>query len=66
MELAAIELYKATNENAYLTDAMSWATDYNANSDQDILNLYDVAGLAHYELYKVLATQGTQVCYRKN
>lgn len=69
MELGAAELYLATALGAlpralphtdpmyYSKLATYWARAYITNeaiADSDTLNLYDVAGLAHYELYRAL------------
>ena len=72
MELGATELYFAlepgnlpaglpqTDPKFYLTAAARWANAYIAgpNDAADTLNLYDVSGLAHYELYRALALAG--------
>jgi endoglucanase len=44
----------------YLQQAAHWAREYIASPDDaaDTLNLYDVSGLAHYELHKAIATAG--------
>jgi len=57
LELAAIELYRATNDQKYLNDATNWASTYIRLNNMEPINLYDVAGLAHYEIYK--ATKNT-------
>jgi endoglucanase len=73
MELAATELYFAlaqgnppaglpeTNPSYYLTQAATWAkayiNHYNTGGT-DSLNLYDVSGLAHYELYRAMTQAG--------
>jgi endoglucanase len=73
MELGAIELYSALADGAgsvsglaptsatyYLRQAANWAKAYIAigPSNYDTLNLYDVAGLAHYELYNAISRAG--------
>jgi endoglucanase len=62
MELGATELAAAVGpgpeQTAYLTDAAQWAADYMASGDQDSLNLYDVGGLAHYELARLITETG--------
>ena len=72
MELGATELYfataqgnlpaglKHTDPKFYLQAAAHWAYAYTTgpNADADSLNLYDVSGLAHYELYRALAQAG--------
>jgi endoglucanase len=72
LELGATELYFAlaggglpaglphTNPLYYLQQAAHWAGAYMSSSDDatDTLNLYDVSGLAHYELYKAIAQAG--------
>ncbi len=69
MELGATELYFATAQGDlpaglkhsdplfYLQAAAQWADAYisNPKADGDSLNLYDVSGLAHYELYRALS-----------
>ena len=51
-----------TNPTTYLTDAAQYAANYTTNiyskGDEDMLNLYDVAGLAHFELYRALGLAG--------
>jgi endoglucanase len=63
MELGATELAAAVGPGAvqqrYLGQAADWAAAYDASSDHDTLNLYDVSGLAHYELARLLTTTGT-------
>jgi endoglucanase len=68
LELGATELYFAvqhgnlpaglphTNPMFYLKAAANWAKAYiNGPDDQDdTLNLYDVSGLAHFELYRAI------------
>ena len=71
MELGATELYLALAGGGapagmphpasyYLQQATHWASEYMASPDDaaDTLNLYDVSGLAHYELHKAIATAG--------
>ena len=43
----------------YLQRSAHWAKAYLASSDQDSLNLYDVAGIAHGELADAIAAAGT-------
>jgi endoglucanase len=51
-----------TNANDYLQDAAKFAKNYIAKIYQrgyaDTLNLYDVSGLAHFELYRALKMAG--------
>ena len=71
MELGATELYFAVagahapaglphDAAFYLEKAAYWAGAYIAgpNDAADTLNLYDVSGLAHYELYRALEQAG--------
>jgi endoglucanase len=71
MELGATELYLALAGGGapagmphaashYLQQAAHWASEYMASPDDaaDTLNLYDVSGLAHYELHKAIAQAG--------
>src|SRR5215469_1872094 len=72
MELGATELYSAvangslpaglphTDPSFYLTAAAQWANAYitGPGDAADTLNLYDVSGLAHYELYRALTLAG--------
>jgi endoglucanase len=72
LELGATELYFAlasgglpaglphTDPSYYLQQAAHWANAYMTSADDatDTLNLYDVSGLAHYELYKAIAQAG--------
>ncbi|MEO8972499.1 MAG: glycoside hydrolase family 9 protein, partial [Ktedonobacteraceae bacterium] len=72
MELGAIELYYATAQGDlpsglkhtdpmyYLKQASHWANAYihGPNDGSDSLNLYDVSGLAHYELYNAIIQAG--------
>lgn len=75
MELGATELYfatalghlppglKHTDPMYYLQLAAHWAKAYmlSPNDGTDSLNLYDVSGLAHYELYRAIAQAGHPV-----
>lgn len=66
MELGATELYLALaqgnppanlphpNAANYLRLATHWAREYLNSGTTDFLNLYDVSGLAHYELCRAL------------
>jgi endoglucanase len=58
MELGAAELYLATGEEKYLRQAAQFAKGYVTNiynsGSSDTLNLYDVSGLAHYELLRAM------------
>jgi endoglucanase len=72
LELGATELYFAvaggslpaglphTDPLFYLGKAAHWANAYitGPNDAADTLNLYDVSGLAHYELYKAITRAG--------
>ncbi len=67
MELGATELYLALSDDAsgagarfYLRQAAHWAHEYIAgpNDARDTLNLYDVSGLAHFELDRAIAQAG--------
>jgi endoglucanase len=72
LELGATELYFAlasgnlpsglpqTNPLFYLQSAAQWAHAYitGPNDAADTLNLYDVSGAAHYELYRAIAQAG--------
>jgi len=72
MELGATELYFAlasgsppaglphTDPAFYLQEAAHWADAYitGPNDAADTLNLYDVSGLAHYELYRAITQAG--------
>jgi endoglucanase len=72
LELGATELFFAlqpgnlpaglphTDPNFYLSAAAKWANAYitGPGDAADTLNLYDVSGLAHYELYRALALAG--------
>lgn len=72
LEFGATELYFAlasgglpaglpqTNPLFYLQSAATWAHAYitGPNDAADTLNLYDVSGVAHYELYRAIAQAG--------
>jgi hypothetical protein len=72
LELGAAELYFATaagslpsglphsDPSYYLTKAAHWAKAYmtDSNHGSDTLNVYDVSGLSHYEVYRALAQAG--------
>jgi len=72
MELGATELYYATASGSlpsglkhtdplfYLKAAAHWANAYihGPNDGTDSLNLYDVSGLAHYELFNAISQAG--------
>jgi endoglucanase len=72
LELGATELYFAlergglppglphTDPIYYLTAAANWAHAYinGPNDGSDTLNLYDVSGLAHFELYRAITLAG--------
>ena len=73
LEWGAVELYFAlqgaaglptglphTDPNYYLQQAAHWANAYitGPNDAADTLNLYDVTGLAHFELYRALTLAG--------
>src|SRR5215471_6990657 len=72
LELGATELYLAlqpgnppaglphTDPVFYLTEAANWANAYitGPHDATDTLNLYDVTGLANFELYRALALAG--------
>jgi endoglucanase len=51
-----------TNPLTYLTDAAQYASNYITKiydtGNEDTLNLYDVSGLAHFELYRALGVAG--------
>ncbi|MGA2858620.1 MAG: glycoside hydrolase family 9 protein [Candidatus Sulfotelmatobacter sp.] len=51
-----------TNPTTYLTDAAQYASNYitkiYGTGNEDTLNLYDVSGLAHFELYRALGLAG--------
>jgi endoglucanase len=73
LELGATELANALSQGPlpsglphptpdyYLSAAASWAHAYIAKSrgSSDTLNLYDVSGLAHYELYRAIVRAGS-------
>jgi endoglucanase len=50
-----------TTPGSYLKDAATWANHYitSKNSNKSTLNLYDVSGLAHYELYNAFTQAGS-------
>ncbi|HEX2424750.1 MAG TPA: glycoside hydrolase family 9 protein [Actinomycetota bacterium] len=72
LELGAVELYRAlaaatppaglphTDPSFYLGKAAEWANAYitGPNDAADTLNLYDVSGLAHAELYRAIDQAG--------
>jgi endoglucanase len=73
MELGATELYFALQAcgtscpgpnlhpaSYYLSQAATWANAYitGPNDAADTLNLYDVSGLAHFELYRAITLAG--------
>ena len=72
LELGAAELYFAlqhgnlppglphTDPKFYLTASANWAHAYitGPNDATDTLNLYDVSGLAHFELYRAINLAG--------
>jgi len=74
LELAAVELHRAlvaagasappglphTDPAYYLQQAAHWANAYITGPEDaaDTLNLYDVAGLAHYELHRSITAAG--------
>jgi endoglucanase len=72
LELGATELYVAVTGGSlpaglphsdplfYLGQAAHWANAYitGPNDAADTLNLYDVSGLAHYELYRAITQAG--------
>jgi endoglucanase len=72
LELGAAELYFAVADGGlpaglphsdplfYLRQAAHWANAYitGPNDAADTLNLYDVSGLAHYELYRAITQAG--------
>jgi endoglucanase len=73
LELGATELYLAvasgglppglphTDPSFYLQQAAHWANAYITGPDDaaDTLNLYDVSGLAHYELHRAIGQAGS-------
>ena len=72
LELGAVELYLATaggglpsglphtDPSFYLQQAAHWANAYITGPEDaaDTLNLYDVSGLAHYELHRAIGQAG--------
>jgi len=72
LEFGAVELYNAVASGGlpgglphsdplfYLQQAGHWARQYISSADDaaDTLNLYDVSGLAHYELHRAIAQAG--------
>ena len=72
LEFGATELYfalqggslppglKQTDPRYYLTQAANWANAYihGPNDQGDTLNLYDVSGLAHFDLYRAIQLAG--------
>ncbi|MDQ6816982.1 MAG: glycoside hydrolase family 9 protein [Actinomycetota bacterium] len=70
LELGAVELANAllsrdlpaglphSRARYYLRQAAHWARAYIGAGGADTLNLYDVSGLAHYELYRVIGRLG--------
>jgi endoglucanase len=72
LELGATELYRAvaagglpaglphTDPGFYLEQAAHWANAYITGPDDaaDTLNLYDVSGLAHYDLHRAIGQAG--------
>ena len=60
LEWGATELYLATGSRAYLEKAARWAHAYitGPGDAADTLNLYDVSGLAHYDLYRAITRAG--------
>jgi endoglucanase len=73
LELGAVELYHAvaggglpsglphTDPLFYLQQAAHWANAYINSPDDaaDTLNLYDVSGLAHYDLHRAIGQAGS-------
>ena len=73
LELGAVELYLATASGGlppdvphddpffYLERAAHWANAYITGPDDaaDTLNLYDVSGVAHYELHEAIGQAGS-------
>ena len=47
-----------TDPSVYLTQAANWAQSYIAKGNFDSLNLYDVAGLSHYDLHRAIGLAG--------
>ena len=79
MELGATELCLAFSsfsqpfgsrpvqqQDVYLLNAVHWAHEYmkGPNDAADTLNLYDVSGLAHFELYRALQKAQTPAGFR--
>ena len=76
LELGAAELARALqaglppaglphNDPAfYLQKAATWANAYIGVTGKDSLNLYDVSGLAHYELHRAIPPQGLRPAWR--
>jgi endoglucanase len=70
LELGAVELFFATADtdlarglphpdpSFYLEEAARWANAYIEGTGGDTLNLYDVSGLAHYDLYRAIEEAG--------
>jgi endoglucanase len=72
LELGAVQLYSAvasgglpaglphTDPLFYLRQAAHWAKQYITSPDDaaDTLNLYDVSGLAHFDLHRAIAQAG--------
>jgi endoglucanase len=72
LELGAVQLYSAvasgglpaglphTDPLFYLQQAAHWAKQYIASPDDaaDTLNLYDVSGLAHFDLHRAIGQAG--------
>eukprot|EP01121_Diplochlamys_sp_Union-15-3_P004369 TRINITY_DN1445_c0_g1_i3.p1 TRINITY_DN1445_c0_g1~~TRINITY_DN1445_c0_g1_i3.p1 ORF type:complete len:139 (+),score=11.62 TRINITY_DN1445_c0_g1_i3:232-648(+) len=58
MEFAATQLYIATGDNSYLTSATKFASSYINDFDgTNPMNLYDIGGLAHFELARLLKSR---------
>jgi endoglucanase len=47
-----------TDPAFYLSQAAHWASAYIAGGGGDTLNLYDVSGFAHYDLYRAIQAAG--------
>ena len=47
-----------TDPSVYLTQAANWAQSYIAKGNFDSLNLYDVAGLSHFDLHRAIGLAG--------
>jgi endoglucanase len=72
LELGAVQLYSAvasgglpaglphTDPLFYLRQAAHWAKQYTTSADDaaDTLNLYDVSGLAHFDLHRAIGQAG--------